>query len=451
MKTILPTSSAKISNITKLSFLGSMAFAATVPNLFSEEAVSGETVYQIFQKNCFKCHAGSKEKGDYRLDDKEIALKGGESEKSAIVPNKPDESNLVKLISLPHDSDDVMPPEGKGELKKEEIELIKKWIAQGAKMPAVMPKAPEGKKVIPKAITLTPEQTKIRDQAIDALKKAEVYVAPIAMGMNELRVNMAHGINKTQDKDLELLKPLAPYITELNLARSNITNQGVSTIGLLTKLEVLDLSNTAIDDGAISSLSKLASLERLNLHHTKVGDSSIPQLQSIKTLKKLYLWETQVSLDAAKKLHAALPDITINLGNEEVKTQLVKAAALVEAPATIVAAVATTAAEETVDFKKNIWPIIEENCLKCHKAPYTDEKGKLKEPKKGLRFDTPEMIMKGSEDGVVIVAGKPEESKFYTSVALAPDHDDIMPPKGDPLTKEQIELIKKWISSGAKF
>jgi len=432
--------------LSKTSLLATCLLFSGTTQLFSEAKGPGDVVYKIFQEKCFKCHAGEKDKGDYRLDNKTIALEGGESGDKAIVPGNPKASNLMSLINLPHDDDDIMPPEGKGELSKAEIKAIEDWITAGAPMPKVMPKPLEVKKAAPKAVALSPEVAKIRNQAIAALKKAEVYVAPIAMGMHELRVNMAHGINKTQDKDLALLKPLAPYITELNLARSKVTNAGVSTISTLKKLEVLDLSSTAINDGAIDSLSKLPNLQRLNLHHTTVSDASIQKLSALKNLKKLYLWNSKVTMAAAKKLHAANKALVINLGAEEVKTQMAKKVM----PAAHKPAPAKTASA-TVDYKKDIWPIIEENCLKCHKAPYKDEKGKLKKPKAGLRFDTPELIMKGSEDGKVIIAGKPDESSFYTLIALDPDHDDIMPPKGDPLTKAQIEMIKNWIISGAKF
>ena len=434
--------------LSKTSLLASCLLLSGTTQLFSASAAKGpgDVAYKIFQEKCFKCHAGEKEKGDYRLDNKAIALEGGESGEKAIVPGNPKASYIMTLITLPHDDDDIMPPEGKGEMSKAEIKTIEDWIAGGAPMPKVMPKPLEAKKAAPKAVALSPEKAKIRNAAIAALKKAEVYVAPIAMGMHELRVNMAHGINKTQDKDLALLKPLAPYITELNLARSKVTNAGIATISTLKKLEVLDLSSTAVNDGAIDGLSKLPSLQRLNLHHTQVSDASIQRLSALKNLKKLYLWNSKVTMAAAKKLHAANKNLVINLGAEEVKTQMAKKVMpAVHKPA------AKQASTGAVNYKKDIWPIIEESCLKCHKAPYKDEKGRMKKPKAGLRLDTPEMIMKGSEDGKVIVPGKPEDSSFYTLVALDPDHDDIMPPKGDPLTKAQIEMIKKWISSGAKF
>jgi hypothetical protein len=51
----------------------------------------------------------------------------------------------------------------------------------------------------------------------------------------------------------------------------------------------------------------------------------------------------------------------------------------------------------------------------------------------------------------VIVAGKPDESSFYKLVTLDPEDDDVMPSKGDPLTKAEQELLKNWILQGAKF
>ncbi len=113
-------------------------------------------------------------------------------------------------------------------------------------------------------------------------------------------------------------------------------------------------------------------------------------------------------------------------------------------------------AADKVDFEKQIWPIIERSCLKCHKAPYVDERGRKKKPKAGLRVDTAELFMAGADDEddgkvKVIIPGKPEKSSFYTLTTLDEDDDDVMPSKGDLLTKEEQDLLKQWILEGAKF
>ena len=59
------------------------------------------------------------------------------------------------------------------------------------------------------------------------------------------------------------------------------------------------------------------------------------------------------------------------------------------------------------------------------------------------------MVMKGNLDGTIIEPFKPEVSSLYHVVTLPADDSEIMPPKGDPLTKEQTDTIKRWILEGA--
>ena len=58
--------------------------------------------------------------------------------------------------------------------------------------------------------------------------------------------------------------------------------------------------------------------------------------------------------------------------------------------------------------------------------------------------------MKGSEDiGPIIEAGDTDASILFEVITLPPDDDMIMPPKGDPLTAEQVDLFSRWILEGA--
>jgi len=106
------------------------------------------------------------------------------------------------------------------------------------------------------------------------------------------------------------------------------------------------------------------------------------------------------------------------------------------------AAVAPVGLGAEADFNQHIKPILESACLSCH-GP--------EKPKGGLRLDTKANTMKGGENGVVIVPGQPDKSPLYTSTILPPDDDNVMPPKGDKLTKEQSELLSNWIKAGANW
>ena len=97
-------------------------------------AVSFETeVKPIFEKHCVECHGPKKQKSDFRLDDREVALHGGESHAPNILPGKAAESPLLKFVTT-SDRDTRMPPKG-DRLSAAEVDTLKRWIAEGAVWP----------------------------------------------------------------------------------------------------------------------------------------------------------------------------------------------------------------------------------------------------------------------------------------------------------------------------
>jgi len=95
-----------------------------------------------------------------------------------------------------------------------------------------------------------------------------------------------------------------------------------------------------------------------------------------------------------------------------------------------------------VDFVKEIKPIFERTCLKCH-GP--------EKPKGGLRLDTHEGMTKGAKSGKVLVPGNAEESRLFEVLTLEKDDPDRMPAEGELLNKLEQELFKDWINQGAKW
>lgn len=100
------------------------------------------------------------------------------------------------------------------------------------------------------------------------------------------------------------------------------------------------------------------------------------------------------------------------------------------------------AQEASIDFAKDIQPILEFNCVSCHNAD---------EAKGGLRLDTRDALLKGGDGGAAFLSGKPDESLIVELVSLEKDDADIMPPKGRPLHGHEIDKLKKWIASGAPW
>jgi mono/diheme cytochrome c family protein len=82
-----------------------------------------------------------------------------------------------------------------------------------------------------------------------------------------------------------------------------------------------------------------------------------------------------------------------------------------------------------------VQPLLDVNCVKCH--------GPLQQ-KSGLELDTVDALMKGGDDGAVIVPGKPQESRLYKN--LASDAEQHMPPKNQ-LTEADRKAVREWIAS----
>ncbi len=116
-----------------LPFIISIALLATVVAYIywpTEKIDYNTQVKPIFNKKCITCHGGVKQKAGFSLLFREEALGNTESGKPAIIPGKPDESELIRRISI-EDPEERMPYKHEP-LSKEEIEILSKWIKQGA-------------------------------------------------------------------------------------------------------------------------------------------------------------------------------------------------------------------------------------------------------------------------------------------------------------------------------
>ena len=88
----------------------------------------------ILSRNCFACHGPDEHdrRGGLRLDDREAAITEVDSGARAIVPGRPDESELVARINETDPDTTMPPPESNHVLTAAQKQLLAKWIAAGA-------------------------------------------------------------------------------------------------------------------------------------------------------------------------------------------------------------------------------------------------------------------------------------------------------------------------------
>ncbi len=94
------------------------------------------------------------------------------------------------------------------------------------------------------------------------------------------------------------------------------------------------------------------------------------------------------------------------------------------------------------NFVRDIQPILETNCLRCHKQ------GKAKG---GLRMETQALMMEGGNDADAIVPGNPAESDLIRRSHLRPIDEGFMPDEGQALKKNELDLLTAWVRSGAHW
>ncbi|MEI7685821.1 MAG: PSD1 and planctomycete cytochrome C domain-containing protein [Planctomycetota bacterium] len=103
-------------------------------------------------------------------------------------------------------------------------------------------------------------------------------------------------------------------------------------------------------------------------------------------------------------------------------------------------AVSAAEAQEAVDFTRDVKPIFAKHCVDCH-GP--------KKQKAGLRLDAAAALLKGTQTGPAVVAGKSSESLLMHALLGVKDVSE-MPPEGRPrVPAAEIAVIKRWIDAGA--
>src|SRR5262245_54969637 len=108
-------------------------------------------VRPILADHCFSCHGAdeqSREAG-LRLDLRDTALRGGDSGDPAIVPGKPDASQLIHRVTSSDESERMPPAKAKARLTTAQVETLREWIADGARYQMHWALVPPQKPTVP--------------------------------------------------------------------------------------------------------------------------------------------------------------------------------------------------------------------------------------------------------------------------------------------------------------
>lgn len=272
------------------------AKAAPSPTSNEQASYYPSYVQPIFNRSCVTCHGEKKSKGELQLHTFADLARGGASGTS-VVAGSPDKSELYRRITLPSDHDEVMPSDGKKLLSAGQIAVIARWIKTGASADAVLPPGDEvlaAAEVAPEPIA--PDYRAFRAQ-LSALEKAlPVRLVPVSQSVTDgLILRTASASSRVDDAIIAQLAPVAMFVVDAELSRTNITDAALVSLSQFTNLRRLDLSHTRVTSAGIAHLVGLQKLQALNLVETSVDDAALGALRQMPALKRIHDYGTRMS------------------------------------------------------------------------------------------------------------------------------------------------------------
>ncbi|MFY0631560.1 MAG: chitobiase/beta-hexosaminidase C-terminal domain-containing protein [Flavobacteriaceae bacterium] len=260
-------------------------------------------ISKILDDKCVQCHNTTKRKGKLSLISRADILKGGENGLPFVTGNA-HKSLLYKQLMLPISNEDHMPPEGKEQLTKDEIWLIKHWIDQGLDFENKVTNTAENdtlRKLLRKYLVFNKvEIAKASKSDIEDLRTAGFRVLELVPGKAELNVKYLKSVPTKGDIDeLSLLKE---QIIELDFSNSELTDNMTSVIKKFKNLKTLRINSRLITDKAIKNFKKLKNLEVLNVYNTGITNEGLKELLGSIQPKQIYSWQTKVDRETANQL-----------------------------------------------------------------------------------------------------------------------------------------------------
>ena len=102
------------------------------PHTVAQEVSFSRDIRPLLNEHCMDCHGGVKQAGDLSFKYRSKVFDPAKSGAIAVVPGRPDESELIARI-IAQDEDDIMPPpDAESTLSEQEIQMFRQWIQQGA-------------------------------------------------------------------------------------------------------------------------------------------------------------------------------------------------------------------------------------------------------------------------------------------------------------------------------
>src|SRR5690606_8281226 len=164
------------------------AVCASTAHADPEPLKFNRDVRPILSDACFRCHGFDQHsrEADLRLDIREGALADRDGA-PVIIPGKPEESELIRRITSHDESEQMPPPEANKKLTKKQIDILRRWIADGAEYEPHWSFVPPTKAPLPSVKNKSWPQNPIDHFILAELEKRKLSPSPEAEKTTLLR------------------------------------------------------------------------------------------------------------------------------------------------------------------------------------------------------------------------------------------------------------------------
>lgn len=284
--------------------------------------VYSAVIAPALKRSCLQCHNAGTANGGLDMSSLKSLMKGGE-DGPVIVPGKPDESLMIKRVCLAPDDPKSMPPAPKPPLTPAELAVLRAWIASGAKPDTEIGDLTglplEGRNLVAsRRKALRPKPPEIADPTpsmtaiLKAAKDAGIRIITLSANPREGLSLQTFGKGAAvDDSKIAMVTPAAPFLVEVELADTKITDKSLDTLASFPNLRAVDISRTSVTSAGASKLLALPHLEVLILTGTGIDDSWLKSVHPGASLRTLGLFQTKVTDQAIDPFRKSHPKLTI--------------------------------------------------------------------------------------------------------------------------------------------
>lgn len=245
----------------------------------------------ILEDKCIQCHNSNKIKGELNLSTIEHIKIGGENGEILMAGNI-NESPMYTSLMLSIEEDNHMPPSGKPQLTRNEIWLIKHWIASGAdfnkQMVNYVKNDTMSNMLIDYLILPKLKVDEANQKDVNILIANGFVIRKLVFGEPYLSATYSNNDQKISNKAMKSLIAVSDQLVELNLQESKLTDELASSIKKLKSLRILRLDQTLITNKTLDYLKNQKELEILNVFNTGITNEGLADLLNYIEPKKIF-------------------------------------------------------------------------------------------------------------------------------------------------------------------